>query len=83
VTRINLYGFLDGDFLGRVLVTDTGRTVRELADQLCAWGPRLVPVIGEAPVVTDEQGTVLDLSSTVGEAGLGPGDLFHVGGVPL
>jgi hypothetical protein len=83
VTRINLYGFLDGDVLGRVLVADDGRTVRELADQLCAWVPSSVPVGGDTPVVTDEQGTVLDLGSTLAEAGLGPGDIFRVGGVPL
>ena len=77
---INLYGFLEGDFLGRVIVVDSGRTVQALADQLQAWGPDLYPRPIAAPSVTNEHGVVLDPASTLTEAGLSGGDIFQVRG---
>jgi hypothetical protein len=78
---INLFGFLEGDFLGRVIVVDSGQTVRKLADQLQAWGPDLCPLPMESPEVTNELGIVLDPTSTVTDAGLSAGDIFRVGAV--
>jgi hypothetical protein len=78
---IHLYGFLEGDFLGRVIVVDSGRTVRKLADQLQAWARDLYPLPIAEPSVTNEQGVVLDPASTLTDAGLSAGDIFHVRGV--
>lgn len=75
---MNLYGFLESDFLGRVIVVDSGRTVEALADQLQAWGPDLYSRPIEDRTVTNEQGVILDPASTVTEAGLSAGDIFHV-----
>ena len=75
---INLYGFLEGDFLGRVIVIDRGGTVEALADQLQAWGPDFYPRPVEGRTVTNEQGVILDPAWTLTDAGLTGGDIFHV-----
>jgi hypothetical protein len=77
---ISLYGFLEGDFLGRVVVVDNTQSVRALADQLQAWARDLYPSPIAAPTVTNEQGVALDPASTLTDAGLNAGDIFHVRG---
>jgi hypothetical protein len=77
---IHLYGFLEGDFVGRVIVVDQARSVGAVADQLQAWGPDLYPRRMSDPTVTNERGAVLNLTSSLSDAGLGAGDIFHVGG---
>ena len=76
--RVYLFGFLDDDFFGRVVVTPTEQTVATLAAQLAAWGP--TPGQDRPVSVTDESGVVLDPAATVAEAGPGNGDIFTVTG---
>lgn len=73
---VPLFGFLEDDYLGRVVIAPSGQTVAQLALQLRAWadGP---PPAG-AWEVTDEAGGVLDPASTLEQAGLTAGDLFRV-----
>jgi len=74
--RIYLFGYLSDDFFGRVIVTPSGRTVEQLADQLVAWGPtpdRSAPV-----TVLNEAGERLAPHQTISEAGLSNGDIFTV-----
>lgn len=75
---INLYGFLEGDFTGRVIVINSDSSVQSLADRLQAWGPEFYPLPLDTPTVTNELGNVLASESTLTEAGLTPGDLFRV-----
>jgi hypothetical protein len=75
---IHLYGLLEGDFLARVIVADSGGTVEALADQLQAWGPDLYSRAIEGRTVTNEQGLILDPAWTLTAAGLSAGDIFHV-----
>jgi hypothetical protein len=82
VLLIHLYGFLEGDFLGRVVVVDQAQSVGAVADQLQAWGLDLYPRRISEPTVTNEEGAVLNLASSLSEAGLSGGDIFHVGGGP-
>jgi hypothetical protein len=77
---IHLYGFLEDDFLGRVIVVDNDRPVGVIADQLQAWGPDLHPRRIPAATVTNEYGDVLDPTSSLIDVGLIAGDIFHVGG---
>jgi hypothetical protein len=78
VALINLFGFLDGDFVGRMVVADTEQTVQGLADQLHAWASRPRSPALAMPTVTDASGVALDPTSTLAAAGLSAGDLFHV-----
>ena len=74
--KIYLFGYLSNDFLGRVIVTPSARTVEQLANQLVAWGPtadRSAPL-----TVLDEAGERLAPHLTISEAGLGNGDIFTV-----
>ena len=80
---IHLYGFLEGDVLGRVIVVDSAQTVLGLAEQLQAWARDLYPVPMGAPTVTSEQGVLLEPASTLTAAGLSAGDIFHVRGTHL
>jgi hypothetical protein len=73
---VHLFGFLQDDFLGRVIVAPSDQTVAQLALQLRAWSDGL-PAAG-ACEVTDEGGHVLDPTWTIERAGLGGGDLFTV-----
>ena len=75
---INLYGFLEDDFVGRLIIVDDSQPVGSLAGQLQAWGPELYPSPIADPHVTNEQGEVLDSTSTILDSGLTPGALFHV-----
>jgi hypothetical protein len=76
---INLYGFLEDDFVGRLIIVDDGQPVAALVTQLQAWGPDLYPTAIRDPYVTNEQGAVLDTTSTILDSGLSPGALFRVG----
>jgi hypothetical protein len=73
---VYLFGYASDDFLARVVVSSDERTVAQLADQLVAWS--LAPEQGGCAAVRNEAGDVLDPSSTIAQAGLGPGDLFSV-----
>jgi hypothetical protein len=76
---VYLFGFLDDDFFGRVLVTPTTRTIAQLADQLLAWGP--TPDRPARVRVTNEAGNVLDPEQSIAAAALGNGDIFTVSGL--
>jgi hypothetical protein len=73
---VPLFGFLEDDYLGRVIVTPSNQTIGQLALQLRAWSDGL-PGAG-ACEVTDEAGDVLDPAWTVERAGLTGGGLFRV-----
>ena len=77
---VHLYGFLQDDFVGRVIIVDDSQPVGTLATQLQAWGPDLYPTrsIHDAGV-TNEQGALLDPSATILDSGLTRGALFRVG----
>jgi hypothetical protein len=74
--RVYLVGLASDDFLGRVIVTPQERTVGQLAAQLLAWG--LAPERSGPLRVRNEAGGILDPAATIGEAGLGNGDIFRV-----
>lgn len=71
-----LFGFLTDDFFGRVVVTSSGQTVAQLAEQLTAWS--WSPEAASPFVVTNEAGNELDRDSTLAQAGLTNGDIFTV-----
>jgi hypothetical protein len=73
---VYLFGFMEDDFMGRVVVAPVGQTIERLAQQLTAWG--LAPEAQGAFTVTNESGAVLDTSQTIAQAGLGNGDIFTV-----
>jgi hypothetical protein len=74
MASIYLFGYLEDDFLGRVLVTSDDVTIESLAIQLCAWSDER----GAPVVVTNEAGEELDLQLPVDAAGLNNGDIFTV-----
>jgi len=74
VASIYLFGYLEDDHLGRVIVTSDDLTIEALAVQLSAWAEE-----GGAPVVViNEAGDELDLQSPIYDAGLSNGDIFTV-----
>jgi hypothetical protein len=73
---VPLFGFLEDDYLGRVIVASSRQTVAQLALQLRAWGDG-VPVPADCEVI-NEAGEVLDPGWTIGTAGLCGGDMFTV-----
>ena len=75
---INLFGFLEDDFVGRLIIVDDSQPVGTLAGQLQAWGPDLYPTPIVDPHIANEQGVVLDCASTIFDSGLSPGALFRV-----
>jgi hypothetical protein len=75
--RVHLFGYLSGDFYGRVIVAPDDQTVARLAAQLTAWG--WAPEPPGPLTVTNEAGEVLDPRLTIAGAGLGNGDIFRVG----
>lgn len=77
--RIYLFGYLDDDFYGRVVVTPAEQTVAGLARQLVSWGPLMRDGLLR---VTNETGEVLDPAATLEAAGLRNGDIFTVARVP-
>jgi len=74
MANIYLYGYIDDDYLGRVIAAPEELTVGELAEQLCAWSYER----GAAVAVANEAGDSLDLNSPIHLAGLGNGDIFTV-----
>jgi hypothetical protein len=73
---IPLYGFLEGDTLGLVVLARPEQTVAELGQALVqAARVRVAP--GGRPAVL-YRGEVLDDATTVAEAQLGPLDRFDV-----
>jgi len=73
--RVYLFGYLEDDFLGRVMVVPEEMPVGVLAAQLSAWSAE----DGGATVdVIDEAGATLDLGASVAAAGLGNGHIFTV-----
>jgi hypothetical protein len=74
MASIYLFGYLEDDYLGRVIVTSEELTIGALAAQLSAWSyERGAPV-----AVTNEAGEELDLLVPIQAAGLGNGDIFTV-----
>lgn len=74
MASLYLFGYLEDDYLGRVIVASKDLTIGELADQLSAWSyERGAPV-----AVTDEAGKELDLQAPIHTVGLGNGDIFTV-----
>jgi hypothetical protein len=74
MTSIYLFGYIEDDYLGRVIVAPEELTIGELAEQLCAWSyDRGAPL-----AVTNEAGDSLDLRAPVHVVGLGDGDIFRV-----
>lgn len=67
---IPLYGFVEGDTLGLLVLTDEKETIAQLAEKL-QQGAR-VRVARRTRVKLLHAGRVLEPSVTVGEAGLEP-----------
>ncbi len=73
---IPLYGFLQGDTIGLVVLAGEEQSVRQLAQQLQeAASIRVRP---RPSVVVIHRGRVLDATWTVGQAGLAPLDRVDV-----
>jgi hypothetical protein len=76
---VHLYGFLEDDILGRVIVAPSTQTIDGLGRQLCAWVWPWGTAAGPVELVVDnESGDRLDTAATVEEAGLSGGDIFRV-----
>ena len=74
MASIYLFGYLEDDYLGRLIVTSEELSVGELARQLSAWSyERGMPV-----AVTNEAGDDLELLAPIHSVGLGNGDIFTV-----
>lgn len=73
---IPLYGFLEGDTLGLLMLTDENETVASLARRLASSAAVRVAAPPELDVVV--RGRVVERDATVAEAGLGPLDRFDV-----
>jgi hypothetical protein len=73
---IPLYGFLQGDTLGLLLLVEPEATVRALAEQLAAAAQVRVAPGGELSVVFG--GRVLDPRISLARAGMKPLDRFEV-----
>jgi hypothetical protein len=74
--RVYLFGYASDDFVGRVVVTPSERTVAELGCQLVAWG--LAPERQGVIAVRNESGETLEPADTIAQAGLSNGDIFTV-----
>jgi hypothetical protein len=74
MANILLFGYLEDDYLGRVLVTSDDVTIESLAAQLSAWSEER----GTPVAVTNEAGDELDLQAPIYAAGLSDGDIFTV-----
>jgi hypothetical protein len=75
MASVYLFGYLEDDYLGRVMVASDELTVGALAAQLTAWS---VNDRGSPVAVTNEGGKELDLQKPISAAGLGNGDIFTV-----
>jgi hypothetical protein len=75
MASVYLFGYLEHDYLGRVMVASENLTVGSLAGQLLAWS---VDDVGAPVVVTNEAGNELDLQASISTAQLRSGDIFTV-----
>jgi hypothetical protein len=73
---IPLYGFLEGDTIGLLVLAQPNDTIAELADKLRASAA--VRVRREGAVVVQQGDRVLDPRATVDQMGLTPLDRFDV-----
>lgn len=74
MATVYLFGYLEDDYLGRLIMASDELSVSQLAAQLSAWSyERGTPV-----AVTNEAGDRLHLDASIRSAGLGDGDLFTV-----
>ena len=74
VASVYLFGYLEDDFYGRVVVTSEQLTIGELAAQLAGWSYEHGIPIG----VTNEAGDALDMQAPIHVVGLRNGDIFTV-----
>jgi hypothetical protein len=74
MASVYLFGYLEDDFYGRVVVTSDHLTMGELAAQLAGWSYEHGTPVG----VTNEAGDALDLQSPIQVVGLRNGDIFTV-----
>jgi hypothetical protein len=74
MASIYLFGYLEDDYFGRVIVTSDGLTIESLAEQLSAWSDDRGPPVA----VTNEAGDELDFQLPIYAAGLSNGDIFTV-----
>ena len=74
MASVYLFGYLEDDFYGRVVVTSEQLTIGELAAQLAGWSYEHGTPIG----VTNEAGDALDLQAPIRSVGLRNGDIFTV-----
>lgn len=74
MASIYLFGYLEDDYLGRVIVAPEELTVGQLAAQLSAWSYEH----GAPVAATNEAGHQLDLQAPIHAVGLRNGDIFTV-----
>ena len=74
MAHVHLFGYLEDDYLGRLIMASEELTVGELAEQLSAWSYKR----GAPVAVTNEAGGDLDLLAPIHSVGLGNGDIFTV-----
>jgi hypothetical protein len=74
---IPLYGFLDGDTLGLLILVDPEETVGALAERMARSASVRVATVG--PLALRSGGRTIDPGLTVAAAGLEPLDRFDVG----
>jgi hypothetical protein len=73
---IFLFGYLQDDFLGRVIGAPVDQPVGRVADQLTTWG--WSPERRRSCTIRNEAGEILDPQASVAEAGLGMYDIVRV-----
>jgi hypothetical protein len=73
---VPLYGFLQGDTVGLLILADDGDTLEALAQKLQAAASLRVAGIDKVRVVYNEK--TMDLTMTVAQAGLQALDRFDV-----
>ena len=74
MASVYLFGYLEDDYLGRLIVASEELSVGELARQLSAWSYER----GKPVAVTNEAGDDLELLAPIRSVGLGNGDIFTV-----
>jgi hypothetical protein len=74
VASIYLFGYLEDDYLGRVIVARDELTVGQVAAQLSAWSYEH----GAPVAATNEAGDQLDLQAPIHAVGLRNGDILTV-----
>jgi len=74
MASLYLFGYLEDDYIGRVIVAPEELTVGQLAAQLSAWSYEH----GEPIAASNEAGDQLDLQESIHAVGLRSGDIFTV-----